>query len=97
MSDPEQGGATGDLLLTVRVIPNAARNEVVGWHGDALKIKVQAPPEGGRANAAVLATLAAAVDLPVRRLELVRGEKSRQKQVRIEGLPAAVLRARLKG
>jgi uncharacterized protein len=44
--------------LTVKVVPGSSRNQIVGWLGNALKIKVTAPPEKGRANEAVVAILA---------------------------------------
>lgn len=44
--------------LTVKVVPGSSRDQIVGWLGDALKVKVTAPPEKGRANAAVVAILA---------------------------------------
>lgn len=82
--------------LRLRVVPNAARAGVVGWMDDGhLKIKVQAPPEGGRANDAVCETLAAALQLPRRAVTLIAGEKSRQKTVAVAGLDDAALKARL--
>jgi uncharacterized protein (TIGR00251 family) len=77
-----------DILLRVHVQPGAGRNAVMGRHGDALKVKVGAPPEGGRANAAVLALVATALGVPESRLSLESGEKSRAKRVRITGVEA---------
>ena len=81
--------------LAIKAIPNAPRNEVVGWLGDALKIKVHAPPLEGRANAALCEFLARTLDLPRRAVTVLRGDTSRQKIVRIEGLQLAEVRARL--
>ncbi|HEX2861373.1 MAG TPA: DUF167 domain-containing protein [Lacunisphaera sp.] len=84
-----------DCTLELKIIPNAPRSEVVGWLGAALKVKVHAPAVEGRANEALLDFLAEHLGLPRRAVTLVRGEKSRQKVVRIEGLDADALRARL--
>jgi uncharacterized protein len=81
--------------LAIKAIPNAPRNEVVGWLGDALKVKVHAPPVEGRANEVLCEFLAETFRVPRRAVTLLRGDTSRQKVVRIEGLTAAQLRARL--
>lgn len=81
-------------MLAVRVVPNAACNKIVGWHGDALKIKIRAPALEGRANDALGEFLAEEFGLPKRAITLVRGEKSRQKFVRIAGLTLADITSR---
>jgi len=81
--------------LTLHVVPNAKQNGVVGWHGDALKVKVMAPPEGGRANRAVCETLAQVLGVPVKSVQLEAGAKSRRKTVTLHGLSTAALAARL--
>jgi uncharacterized protein len=81
--------------LELKIIPNAPRNEVVGWLGGALKVKVHAPALEGRANDELLDFLAGHLDLPRRAITLLRGDKSRQKIVRVDGLDAATLRTRL--
>lgn len=80
--------------LAIKAIPNAPRSEVVGWLGDALKVKIHAPPVEGRANNALCAFLADTLGLPRRAVTVLRGDTSRQKLVRIEGLTLAALRAR---
>lgn len=85
----------GDAVLAVHVQPGARRTEVVGRHGDALKVRVQAPPDKGRANAAVVALLAATFGVPDSSVVLVRGASARAKRFRLVGLPAATARARL--
>jgi len=72
-------------LLKLRVAPKSAQDAAVGWHGDALKIKVCAAPENGRANAAVVELLAKALDLPKAAVVIVSGQASRDKRVRIHG------------
>lgn len=76
-------GAAHALVLTLHVQPGARRTEVAGVHGDALKIRLAAPPVEGKANAALLRYLAEAFGVPQRAVTLVRGETSRQKTVRI--------------
>lgn len=72
--------------LAIKVIPNAPRNEVAGWLGDALKVKVHAPALEGRANDELCEFLAETLGLPKRAITLVQGEKSRQKVIAIAGL-----------
>jgi len=78
-----QQAADGTLTLALHVQPGARRTEVAGLHGDALKIRLSAPPVDGRANAALLRFLADAFGVPQRAVTLVRGETARDKVVRI--------------
>jgi len=77
------------------VVPNAKRSEVVGEHGEAIKVKIQAAAMDGKANDAVLAFLAKKFGIPRRDVALVAGEKSRDKTVTIEGLDPVEARRRL--
>jgi uncharacterized protein len=81
------GEATTRLKL--RVSPGARRPGIGGRHGDAWKVRVSAPPEGGRANEAVLELLADALDVSRGRLALVSGHASRDKVVVLNGLDQA--------
>lgn len=83
------------LTIAVQVVPRASRNEVAGVQGDLLKVRITAPPVEGAANEALLAFLAKALGLRRRDLELVSGEHARRKLVRIRGLDAATVQARL--
>lgn len=85
----------GDAVLAVHVQPGARRTEVVGRHGDALKVRVQAPADKGKANAAVVTLLASTFEVPDSAVVLVRGASSRAKRFRLVDLPAAAARARL--
>lgn len=81
-----------DLLLVLRVQPRASRDEIVGPHGDSLKIRITAPPVDGKANSHLLKYLAKAFGVPRADVELVTGESGRNKQVRIRApvtLPTA--------
>src|SRR5712692_589252 len=81
-----------DLVLRLHVHPGAGRTAVVGRHGDALKVKVGAPPADGRANVACLALVAETLGIPTSRVELTSGASSRSKRVRILGVTADELR-----
>jgi uncharacterized protein (TIGR00251 family) len=94
-SEPVQQPPTPGCTLPVKVIPNAPRNEVVGWLGDALKIKIHAPPVEGRANEALCEFLAATLAVPRRAVTLVRGDTSRRKSVRVDGLTLDAIKATL--
>ncbi|HET9729372.1 MAG TPA: DUF167 family protein [Acidimicrobiia bacterium] len=82
--------ADGDaLVLTVHVQPRAGTTAITGLHGDALKIRVAAPPVEGRATEAARLAIAAAFDLPPAAVELVSGERSRLKRFRLHGIALA--------
>ena len=82
-------------MLQVHACPRAAQNNVQGLHGDAVKIRLRAPPVDGKANAALVAFLANTLGVPERQVTLVGGQTGRHKRVRIAGLGAAAVRARL--
>ena len=82
-------------ILTVRVIPRAAKDQIVGVFGSALKIKVRAPALDGKANKSLLALLANAIGVSVRRIEVLSGEKSRNKRILAVGATVADVRRRL--
>jgi hypothetical protein len=84
-------------LLPVRVQPRAGRDEVLGWHGGALRVRVTAAPEAGQANRAVIELLAETLGVPRSSVELVRGAVSRDKLFRVSGRSVNELRARLGG
>jgi uncharacterized protein (TIGR00251 family) len=81
--------------LGVLVHPGARKNGVTGVHADAVKIALTAPPVDGKANEALIAFLADALDLPRARISLVAGATSRAKTVRITGKSAAEVAAAL--
>jgi len=72
--------------LEIRAVPNAPRSEVVGWLGEALKVKIHAPPVEGKANEALCSFLAQKLALPKRAVRLLQGDSTRKKLVEIEGL-----------
>lgn len=80
----------GRLLLTVHVQPGAKTTEVVGLHGDALKIRLAAPPVDGKANAALIDFLAGRLGVPKSAIELKSGQTSRRKQLAVDAPIEAV-------
>jgi hypothetical protein len=91
MAQQSQPAAT----IKVRVQPRASRDEIMGYRGDALRVRVTAPPERGRANEAVIALLADALDVAKSRINIVRGTASREKLVMIESLTPEEVQRRL--
>jgi uncharacterized protein (TIGR00251 family) len=81
--------------LRIHVVPNAKIDKVVGEHGGAIKIKLRASAVEGKANAALISFLAERLNVPARTIVLLRGHKSRDKLVRIDGLSEQELRHRL--
>ena len=88
--------ATPDgVVITVRVIPRAARSGLAGTRGDAILVRLQAPPVEGAANEALVEVLAGALQVPKRAVSIVAGDRSRQKRVKVVGIDAATAAARL--
>lgn len=85
------------VTLAVHVQPRARKSEVAGTHGDALKVRVTAPPEGGRANEEVVRILADALGVPRSAVEIVAGHTSRRKRVRIRGVTVEQVAALARG
>lgn len=72
-----------DLIVRVHLQPKASRDEIVGMHGGALKVRVMAPPLEGRANASLIGLLAAAFGIPRSRVTLEHGASGREKSLRL--------------
>ena len=83
------------VRLRVHVTPGAREEQIAGWHGGSLRVKVRARPEKGRANQAVLRLLARRLGVAPANLSIVHGAASRDKLVEVEGLNEEELRARL--
>lgn len=81
------------VRIAVHATPKAGRDEVCGWRGDELSVRVTAAPEGGKANAAVCEVLAKALGVPKSAVRVVRGDTSRHKSVEVEGVGDADVRA----
>jgi uncharacterized protein (TIGR00251 family) len=74
------------VRLAVHLVPRASRTEIVGIHGQALRIRVSAPPVAGAANAALVSFVAESLGIRKANLEIVSGTASRHKVLRIVGL-----------
>lgn len=72
-----------DLILAVHLQPRARQDEIVGAHGDRLKIRITAPPVDGKANAHLIRFLAATCGVAVSAVELIAGTTGRDKRLRI--------------
>jgi len=84
--------ADGDLILVCHLQPKASKSEFAGLHGDALKIRIQAPPVEGKANTELIKFLAKQFAVSKRDIEIISGELNRHKRVRITSpanIPAA--------
>jgi uncharacterized protein YggU (UPF0235/DUF167 family) len=83
-------------MLRLRLTPRASTNAVLGWRADGvLGVRVTAPPVEGAANRAVEALLAERLGLPRSAVSVARGERSRDKLVRVAGMTLAEVRTRL--
>ncbi len=89
MNPPWLAVTADGVVLTLHIQPGAKRTEVAGQHGEALKIRLAAPPVDGKANDALIAFLAKTLGVPKSRVELVSGQSSRAKRVRVAGIDAA--------
>ncbi len=77
-----------DLLLDCIIQPGARQTEIVGWHGDRLRIRIHAPPIDGKANAELQRFVAACCQLPRSRVTVEHGATSRRKTLRLHALSA---------
>lgn len=83
------------VKLPIKVVPGSSRDCIAGWLGETLKVRVSAPAERGRANAAVEALLAHALGVPKDRVRIVSGTSSARKILEVDGLSESEIQARL--
>lgn len=83
-------------LLKIHVTPRGSKNAVTGWREDSLCIKLTAPPVEGAANALLIKYIADLLGLRKQDVQLVSGDKSREKTLRISGLSLEDIKTRLK-
>ena len=85
----------GDVLIRVKAVPGASRDEVSGTLGDRLKVRVSAPAEDGRANKAVCAVIARALGVRQKQVSIETGRSSPEKTVRVVSCSVAAVAERL--
>lgn len=83
----------GGVTFAVRVTPRSRKNEIVGAEGESLRVKLNAPPVDGAANAALCEFLAQALGVRKSAVTLIAGQTSRRKVVRVEGVTAEQVRS----
>ena len=87
----------GSVIFKVRVQPRASRTELAGEYGDALKLRLAAPPVDGKANQACRRFLADLLEVPLAAVEIVGGESSRDKRILVRDVTTEYVRGRLSG
>jgi uncharacterized protein (TIGR00251 family) len=92
---PVDEGENG-CAFHLHIQPRSRHDEIIGLHGDALKIRLTAPPIAGKANQALKKFLAKQLDIPPSSVEILTGHTSRQKRVRVLGVSGDAVRALLK-
>jgi len=85
-----------ELILDIRVIPRASKTQIVGMHDGALKVRIAAPPVDGAANAELVKLLAKAFGVSKSSIEIISGETSKTKRIRISGASETAITAVLK-
>lgn len=95
MSDWYRLAADGHITLTLHIQPGAKKTEFAGLHGDALKIRLAAPPVDGKANEALLRFIADALKLPRAAISLKSGQTSRRKVLEVSGSRMTAIEALL--
>ena len=91
MSDWYRVAADGRIMLTLHIQPGARKTEFAGLHGDALKIRLAAPPVDGKANEALVRFVAEALSLPKSAVNLKSGQTSRRKVLEVSGTTAEAI------
>lgn len=74
------------IFLAVKIVPKSSSNQILGWEGEELKIKIAAVPEKGEANEELIHFLAKTFKIAKSQIQLVKGQTSRHKKLRITNL-----------
>ncbi|MBX3358722.1 MAG: DUF167 domain-containing protein [Phycisphaeraceae bacterium] len=86
--------ATDGVLIAVKAVPGAARDQVSGRLGDRLKVRIAAPPEGGKANKAICDLLARELSVRPRDVTVVHGAASAEKTIHVAGITTIAVESR---
>lgn len=86
---------SNSILIAVKAVPGASRDQIAGALGDRLKVRISAPPEGGKANDAIRRLIADALGLKPRDVSIASGAASSEKTIRAAGINANEARRRL--
>ncbi|MDH5643390.1 MAG: DUF167 family protein [Gemmatimonadota bacterium] len=81
--------------LPIHVQPRASKTEVVGLHGEAVKIRIKSPPVDGAANAELERFVASVIDVPKSSVTVVAGATSRKKRISVTGVSASIVKETL--
>jgi hypothetical protein len=84
------------VLLTLHVLPNAPKSQIIGVHGKALKVKIHAPPVDGKANDEIIRFFSKELGIAKNRVQIISGNLSKSKRIRIEGLTWSEVKEKLK-
>jgi uncharacterized protein (TIGR00251 family) len=87
--------APDGAIIDIKVIPRAGRTQLAGTRDNAILIRLAAAPVEGAANDALIAYLSDLLDIPKRNVIIVAGDKSRTKRIKVLGLSATAIRARM--
>ena len=82
-------------ILTIRVVPRASKNEIAGELGDALKIRLQAPPVEGKANKALIQFLSDKLEIQRNRISILSGDTGRNKRILLTGINSQDIKERI--
>ncbi|MBK6751190.1 MAG: YggU family protein [Pyrinomonadaceae bacterium] len=86
----------GTVTFTVRVVPRASKSEIIGEHDGALKVRIASPPVDGAANTELIKLLAKQLGVSKSNVEIIGGQTSKTKQIRITGITTAQIASVLK-
>lgn len=83
------------VIIQVHATPRASQNQIQGLHGEAIKIRLQAPPVDGKANETLIHFIAGTLGIPQRQITLLSGQTSRRKRLNIQGISLSQVCSRL--
>ena len=89
--------SNGAVTFQVRVVPRSSKNQIVAAAGEAIKVRLTAPPVDGKANEALIKFLAEILEVSRGQIEIISGEKSKQKTMRVRGITIAQIKEKIEG